>query len=121
MLEDKLNKILDEFKETQNKDVSLLAIVKMDDLINKWSIILSANWISIENRKQIFDDFLDLLKKYFTNEELNSIARLIIMTTEEHLITELLNYKTGAEIKDQKVNGNKIYEGRIIFSEPKAS
>jgi|WetSurMetagenome_2_1015567.scaffolds.fasta_scaffold508731_2 hypothetical protein len=117
MLKEKLRKILDEFIRTQNNNVSLFAILKMDDLIDKWSIIVSATWFTTENIRKIFDDFLVLLQNNLTNEELNTIARLNIMTIDEHLISELLNYKTGTDIVNQKINGNQIYEGYIIFSE----
>ncbi|MCX6782348.1 MAG: hypothetical protein NTW66_04520 [Candidatus Magasanikbacteria bacterium] len=116
MLDKKLQSILVDFEKAQKNSVNVLAIMKMDELIDKWSIILSASWVNEKNSGDIFTSFLALMKKYFTDEELNTIARVGILPIDEHLIVGLLDIGSGAEIKDRKINGNMIYEGYVISS-----
>lgn len=116
MLKDKLQIILSRYKQIHPTDVDLLAVMKMDDLIDKWSILIAADWITSENHRQVFNDFVVLIKDELNEEERGTIARVGVFSTKDHLVSELLNYKTGTIITDTKVNGNKIYEGYIIKS-----
>jgi hypothetical protein len=116
MLKEKLKTILEKFEKKQGKNIDLLAILKMDDLIDKWSIVVSAKWINDQNVKQSFNDFVKFIISGLSDEELSTIARLNVMSVDEHLAEELLKFKTGTNIENQKINGNQIYEGYIIFS-----
>lgn len=99
--------------------VYLAAILLMDELVDKWTIVLSAPWINnSEIHKQAFSELVNDLKKELDPEELHSIARLAIFPKEAHLIEELLKYSKGAEIDSpQKINGNQVYRGHIIESQ----
>jgi len=110
-------KILEEIK--QKGAVTLFAVLKMDDLTDKWSVFLCAPWISEENRKEIFTDVINLLKKNMTAEELATVARVVISVKDDHLIQELLEFRNDSHIGGEssiKLNGNLIHDGYILES-----
>ncbi len=96
--------------------VNLLALVKMDDVTEKWSVVLSADWITSENFRDIFSAFASMIRQHVSEEERATIARLGVLTSDNHLATELLRYQTNTRLKDEKVNGNFIHEGLILKS-----
>jgi hypothetical protein len=101
----------------QKGNVYLFAILKIDELTDKWTVILSAPWINDTNIKDNFIYLRGIMIKNFNNEEMASIARLGVYTKDEHIIEELLKYKEGAMINEEvKVNGNIIHEAHILAS-----
>lgn len=96
--------------------VALLAILKMDELTDRWTVIYAdeSAELSEENRKQIFSDLLTEMKTNLSAEELSSIARIAVFNTKEHLVQSLLRYQTGVKIQSEKINGNFVHEGYII-------
>lgn len=91
----------------------LFAILKMDELTDKWTIIVAAPWIDSHS----FSYIRDILIKKFTSEEIDTVARLGIFPKSEHIVEELLKYQSGAIInEDQKINGNLIHEAHILVS-----
>ena len=110
-------KILDILK-AGNKSFWLFACLKMDDLVDKWSLIISAPWINEGNENDEYKNILNIIKSNITDEELSSIARIVILQKDDHLIQELLKKPSGTEIKDEKVNGNIIHYGFVIESNP---
>ncbi len=114
---DKLKNILLSLKDEQ-KPVWLFAVVKMDELADRWTLIISAPWVTTENRAIEFQSLVDKLKKVFDAKELESIARISFLTKDDHLTEELLKRHAGDKIKNEPVNGNIIHEGEIIESNP---
>jgi hypothetical protein len=110
-------KILDTLK-ADNRPVWLFAYLKMDDLIDKWSLIISAPWINANNENDEYKNILNIVKSCITDEESSSIARVVILPKDDHLIEELLKKEPTAEIKDEKINGNIIHSGFIVESNP---
>ena len=111
---DKFKKILEEMKKQGT--VTLFAILKMDDLTDKWSVLISAPWISDANRKQVFADIVGLIKKEMLPEEAANIARVLIVPEGNHLVSELLEQKRdyiGGE-GSVKINGNMVHEAYIL-------
>lgn len=103
--------------ENEKGAIKLFAILKMDEITDKWTIILSASWINEENLKENFIFLRDKLSETFNREELSTIARLGIFTEKEHIVQELLKYKEGSVIEqDEKVNGNIVHEAYILAS-----
>lgn len=120
MLE-KFKKILENIKKKGN--ISLFSVLKMDDLTDKWSVFVCASWIDESNRKEIFSDIIKLIKDNMTTEESTTIARIVIASKDDHLIQELLEFKSGSEIGGEqsvKVNGNLIHSGYILESNKEA-
>jgi hypothetical protein len=113
----KLKKIIDILEES-NKPVWLFANLKMDEFIDKWSIIISAPWITPKNEDESFEYLLGLLKENLNEKELSSIARVGLMGKDEHLVEELLFRDSLEPLKDTPINGNRIHEGYIIACNP---
>ena len=120
----KFQKIYKELKKEKGS-FFLFMILKMDEFTNKWSIVVSAPWISVKNQKESFNYIADKITAHFTKEEISTIARLGIFQSNEHLVrlmTESLRVKGGAPIKleNTKVNGFQIHEAYIFESVPPA-
>lgn len=113
---DKFREILEQISERHGK-VSVFALLKMDELTNKWSIILSANWITMENRSSVFREFVEVMNKLLTEEESVTIARIGLLFEHEHIVQELLRYKENTHITEEvQINGNTIHEAYILAS-----
>lgn len=106
--------------EIQYGAVNIFAIMKMDDLFNVWSVVISASWINETNRRDVFGFIVSLLRNNLDAEEKDTIARVGIFDYNEHLIQELLNVPLNssgeAEINDQRINGNKVHKSHILRS-----
>ncbi len=113
---ERLKKILKEI-EKRNGPVRLFAFLEMDDMADRWTLIISAAWIREANRFKKFKEVMALLRKNFNGEELSSFARVVLMPKEDHLVHELLKKKTGYHITDEKINGNMVQTGEIIKSD----
>jgi hypothetical protein len=98
--------------------VTLFAILKMDDLTDKWSIVITAPWINDKNHNETFEYLRDLIVKELSLEESASIARIGIFPRYEHVVEALLKYKEGSVIQtDEKINGNIVHEAYILASD----
>ncbi|HSX02898.1 MAG TPA: hypothetical protein VLI05_06335 [Candidatus Saccharimonadia bacterium] len=105
--------------EAEMGPVSLFALLKIDDLTDRWSLLVSAPWTSTnEERKSSFKSLISQLSKHLTEEEANQVARVGVWPLEDHLVTDLLKFKKGTYIdKPTPVNGNVVHEGYILESE----
>lgn len=114
---DKFKKILFEL-EKANKDVSLLALLKMDEITDRWSVIFSANGLEEEaKRREMFEYLVNLIIKYVNEEDIKSIARVGVFPISNHLVQDLLKYNKNFSIKElTPVNGNVVHEGYILES-----
>lgn len=114
---EKLKSILKELNKA-NKSVSLLAVLKMDDLTDRWSIILSSPIIEDEkSRREVFEYFVKLLLRDLDDKEKLSIARVGAFPPGNHLVENLMEYKKGYEFTGKTpVNGNIVHEGYILES-----
>lgn len=112
-----LKEVLKQISENRS-EVSLFALLKMDELTEKWTVVLSAPWINNSTRDETFYQIRDLLLKVLSKDELQTIARIGLYETGEHLIELLIDrYNDGDYIaSDEKVNGNLIHEGYILAS-----
>lgn len=114
---DKFRTILSELN-TNHKPVWLLALLKMDDIVDRWSVIISAPWIKETDRNAQFSYILGLIKERLTQDEMFSIARIVFLSKDDHLVEELLKRGTGEKIDNEPVNGNTVHDGVIIESNP---
>lgn len=100
-------------------EVSFFGILKMDELLEKWTVLLSAAWSSEATKKGDFEYIRNLILKTLNSEEISNIARLGILSKDTHLIQLLLKYQSDTEItSDTKLNGNIVHAGYIIASNP---
>jgi hypothetical protein len=118
--------MVDKFKtilhniESSKGSIALFALIKMDDFINKWTVVFSAAWSNPENRTETFNMIREEITKIVTPEELEEIARLAIYYRGEHIVEELLKYQSGAVLENQKVNGNMVHYADIVKSDANA-
>jgi hypothetical protein len=103
--------------ETDKGPITLLALLKMDDLVDKWSIIFSASWSNDDNRSEAFNAIKTQILINLDSQEISEIARIGIFPKDEHLVESLLNYQSGVELRDQKINGNYVHCAIIIKSD----
>lgn len=97
--------------------VAVFAILKMDELTDKWTIIIAAPWVTSETQKENYEYLRQLIIQKLSDEEINSISRLGTFSMNEHIVESLLVYSSDSEIhEDTKVNGNIIHEGYILKS-----
>lgn len=103
--------------EKQKGIVRLFVVLKMDEITDKWTVILSAPWINEGNLGENFIFLRNLMLNNFNKEEMATIARLGVLTKEEHIVEELLKYQAGSVIsQDEKINGNIVHEAFILAS-----
>lgn len=115
---DKLKAILAKIHK-DNKQVSLFAVLKVDDLTDRWSIIFSAPDLEDKDRRQAaFMYLVELLTTNLDDKDIHTIARVGVFPLSNHLVEDLLKYKSGYEFKDSTpVNGNTVHEGYILESD----
>ena len=111
---EKFQNILERMKREKG-ELNLFALMRMDELTDKWTVILSAPWAT-EGNVDIFKYVLGCIKEALLPEELATIARIGIYPRTDHLIQLLFRYSSGASLINQAVNGNKIHEGYVIES-----
>ena len=102
--------------EEQKGPVTLLALLKMDEVVDKWTVVFCAPWVTESNRSESFEFIKEQIIKELTPEEIEEVARIGIFSKTDHLIKELLQYQLGTELKDKKINGNYVYLAQIIKS-----
>lgn len=121
MVEKKLEKILNKIKEDRGS-VRLFAIIKVgEEATDKWSLVLSGDWVNESNLNTNFGYIFGLLSRYLTDDEKSSIARIGIFTEDEklvQLITNTVTVEAGstAHLKENKFNGYYIHEAYIFES-----
>ena len=105
---------------TEKGSVTVFAMLKMDEITDKWSIVFSASWITDATATETFNYLRELIISALTAEEIGSIARLSVFNNSEHLIQLILssvNVKNGdVFLKDTQLNGYKIHEAHIFES-----
>lgn len=111
-----IKKVASELTQRRN-DVCLFAILKMDDLVEKWSVVISGSWEDTEDkRKEVFSTIQELMSTYLTVDERGSVARIAIYPMDDNLIRNLVNFSKGALIENQKINGNFVFKGFVLES-----
>jgi hypothetical protein len=115
---EKLQQVLNKFRQDA-KPVWLFAVLKMDEITDRWSLIISAPWLNNgDSFNREYEYVIRVLKEFLTDEELFSLARVSAVSKTDHLVEELLKKQTGTSITEEKINGNIVHEGSIIESKP---
>lgn len=115
--------IFAQLKKGHKQDFYLFMILKMDEYVDKWSIAISAPWITKENFQQGFKEIADIITKTLTSEQISTVARIGIFQPNEHLIkviTRSVRIRGGSPVKfeNTKINGYKIHLAYIFESNP---
>ena len=114
---EKFKTIISDLNEAKVK-VSLLALLKMDDLTDRWSVILSGPELANESKRvSAFQTLAGSIIKNLDKSEVTSIARVGVFDEDNHLVKDLLKFRKDTEINGQtKVNGNIVHAGYILES-----
>ncbi len=107
--------------EKERGDVAIFALLKMDEFIDKWTVVISASWATDDNRSEVFEMIRKKIIEILMPPEVNEIARIAIFPIDEHLIQELLQFKSDTVIENRKINGNDVHSAYIIKSEESVS
>ncbi|OGF26448.1 hypothetical protein A2477_00695 [Candidatus Falkowbacteria bacterium RIFOXYC2_FULL_47_12] len=106
--------------ETERGNVAIFALLRMDEFVDKWTVVISAPWATDENRHEVFEMIRKKIVDTLTSAEASEIARIAIFPIDEHLIQELLQFKSDTVVENKKINGNDIHSAYIIKSETPA-
>src|SRR5476649_2705245 len=71
---------------TEKGNTYLFMVVKMDEYVDKWSVVVSASWISRENQREEFTYLARKMGEILTPEELLTVARIGIFQPDEHIV-----------------------------------
>lgn len=112
---DKLKAVLEALAESRGA-VSMFVALKMDDLTDKWAIIVSAPWTESVGFEDIFNQVRDLLIRELDDQEMSTVARIGAYSLNSPFTRQVLErYKSDDEIKeDTQINGNLVHTGYII-------
>lgn len=116
---EKFKKILLEVKKNRGP-VNVFAIIKMDGITDKWSVVFSAPWVEQSNASEVFNYLRELLLTHLSTEEMATVFRLSILSNSDHLI-QLILKSVGVvngeiNLKETTLNGYKIHEAYIFES-----
>jgi len=114
---DKLKLLLEEVI-AEKGIVTLFAVMRMDDLTDKWSVVFSAPWVTDKTKNSDFSYLVVKLNKFLSPEENSSIARVGMFEKNHHIVQLFSKYKADQKIENEKVNGFKIHEAYILASNP---
>jgi hypothetical protein len=111
---EKLTQVSGALEESKGA-LSLFAVLKMDDLTDKWTVVASASWVTNISFDEAFTEVRAKLVEVL-QDEMSTIARIGIFNPTDHFAQLLINkYHSGDSIKeDTQINGNLIHEGYII-------
>ncbi len=112
---EKFKQILDRI-EVVRGEVAVFALLKMDEFVDKWTVVFCASWATDVNRAEVFEMIRLKIIEILTPEEVGEIARIAIYPKTEHFIQELMRYKSGDTFENAKINGNTVHYANIIKS-----
>lgn len=113
---EEFQKILENI-EKEKGEVAIFALLKMDEFVDKWTVVFCASWATEANRAEVFEIIRKKIIETLKPEEVSEIARIAIYPKTEHFIQELIQFKSGAIIENRKINGNTVHYANIIKSE----
>jgi len=113
---EKIKKILENIEKAKGA-VIVFALLKMDEFVDKWTVVFCASWANESNRPETFEMIRKEIIDSLTPEEVSEIDRIAIYPETEHFIQELLQYKSGTVIENKQINGNVVHYAHIIKSE----
>lgn len=109
--------------QIRTRGISLFLIAKMDELADKWTIILSTPWVVDDRtRQEAFKLIWDYLNQNLDTTERATIARIGVFGSQEPLIGKFHNYlmldnsrtQLPFRVTNFKINGNFVYDAIII-------
>ena len=112
---DKFKTILAELEKDDK--VLLFVVLKMDDFVDKWSVVICADKLKPGDGES-FQKVFKIFDKILIAEEKTQIARIGIFYKNDYVPQLFSKFRTGDEIKEKtKINGFEVYEGYILKSD----
>lgn len=113
----KFKEILTELKK--DSTVFLLAILKMDDITDRWTVVLSESSHDSKTQIDAFSKVRSLLLSKLDEQERSTIARIGVFNKNDHFVDVMVNkYRANDYIDtDEKLNGNLIHEGYVFAAQ----
>ncbi len=105
----------------QNDKVLFFAILKMDNLTDRWSLVFSgANLKDLERKKELFQEIVSTLNSKLSGEAMQDVARIGIFPLTNHLISDIRKkHRENSDLKNERANGNFIHEGHVFINRKK--
>jgi len=119
----KFQTIFSTIKLEKNSNFYLFMVLKMDEYTDKWSVVVSAPWMTSENSRESFNYIAQKITQVLTKEEVSNLARIGVFQPNEHLITLVtqtirIQDAEPMKIENTKLNGYTIHEAYIFESIP---
>ena len=99
-------------------EFNLFALAYRDIEENKFDVILSADWINVQD-KEVMKYIVNVIKKELISEEMIAISRIILLEKENPILKELTRLikisHSVVEFKECKFNNIRL-DRVIIFS-----
>lgn len=116
-LVDKIS-LLGKFLQESGNILNLFALVKKEDSTDSWDLVVSSKSFK-KDEKEIIQDIIQLLRKDLNNDELERIARIVVLKPESPLVKNI-NLAMGVtnsviNIKNSTFN-NLLVKEMILFS-----
>ena len=95
--------------------LAFFAVVKMDELVDTWTVMFAADWVNDKNRMDVYNRINALIDANGKKADIVEVSRIGIFNSNHYLIKGLLRYTKGSELKDIKINGNTIHRGTVFY------
>ena len=97
----KLNIVKDKIiLDKGNESLRLLALIRRYDVVDKWDLILSADWVEASNKESDLIYVINLLKQAFDNN-LDFLSQIVILPLEEIFIQQLAKSVIEQGLEDE--------------------
>jgi len=116
-----IKKIIQQVKKEKG-DISLFMLWKDEPNYDKWTIIISANWIDKLNQKIAFNYWLSLLQSNLNSNDLDNIGRINFIKSNDEFIKTIistLSISGGPAYFQNNQIGNYYIKDAIIFESKK--
>ena len=108
-------KIIKELNKNKEKPISLFFVAQMDELVDTWTIIFAADWVTDKNIHSTYAKISKLIDKNGSKSDIDKVSRIWIFNSNHYLVKELLKLSDKSELNEIKINGNTIHRGTIIY------
>jgi hypothetical protein len=117
---DKFQVLYSEIKKEKGS-FYLFVVLKINEYADKWSVVVSAPWMSGQNQKDNFNYIAQKITSILSKEEISTIARVGLFRSDEHLVdlfTKTIQVEgTGAvHLENTKINGYQIHDAYVFES-----
>lgn len=120
-----MNQLIEKFSELEKElseekgEFSLFALFGREDALNKWDVVLSAEWTG-KNKNELLKYIVSKLQQKFTTEEMLMLSRVVILEPTNAVVENVnktIKVKHGnAEFDNCEFNGILVKHAHILTS-----